>query len=90
MGNLLGIPQQGQPGELTVSQSGPSRYDRDCLFQLVAGVCELGHRDMATPRVLAMHGRDGNHFCTQKTSCSGLASGSMSHSSLELREKGPE
>lgn len=42
MGKLLGIPQQGQPGELTVSQSGPSRYDRDCLFQLVAGVCELG------------------------------------------------
>lgn len=28
MGKLLGIPQQGQPGELTVSQSGPSSYDR--------------------------------------------------------------
>lgn len=31
-GKLLRIPQQGQPGELTVSQSGPSIYDRDFFF----------------------------------------------------------
>ena len=42
IGKVVGIPQQEQPSESTLSQPGPNSCSGDFFLQVVAGVYELG------------------------------------------------